>query len=215
MAKRLTNKQKEEIVKFFMIGKSIGELSQEFNCTKLTISRNLIKNLGERKYKELNQKIKEVNNNFLNSVKKNTIEKKNNDNLEKQIENYDNKFTLSKFVEIAPLNYQFDNESQKELSSVPISDVKFPKIVYLIVDKKVELEIKSLRDYPRWEFLSEDELDRKTIEIYFELKIAKGFCGKEQKVIKVPNTDVFKIAAPLLHSRGITRIVSSDQLISL
>ena len=47
-----------------------------------------------------------------------------------------------------------------------------------------------------------------TIEIYDDLKIAKSFCNKEQKVIKVPNTEVFKIVAPILRIRGISRIVS-------
>ena len=53
MAKRLTEKQKEEIIKCFEDGKNINLLSQEFNCTKLTVIRNLKKNLGELKYKEL------------------------------------------------------------------------------------------------------------------------------------------------------------------
>ena len=68
----------------------------------------------------------------------------------------------------------------------------------MIVDKKIELEIKYLKDYPSWEFLSDDELNRKTIQIYFDKKNAKRACNKEQKVIKVPNTNVFKIVAPLL-----------------
>ena len=47
------------------------------------------------------------------------------------------------------------------------------------------------------------------------MKIAKRFCNKEQKVIKVPNTDVFKIVAPILLAKGISRIVSADKLIAL
>ena len=85
----------------------------------------------------------------------------------------------------------------------------------MIVDKKIELETKYLREYPEWQFLSDEELSRKTIEIYLDLKIAKRFCNKEQKVIKVPNTDVFKIVAPILLKKGISRIVSADKLISL
>ena len=84
----------------------------------------------------------------------------------------------------------------------------------MIVDKNIELEIKLLKDYPEWSF-SVEELNRKTIEIFLDLKSAKRFCNKEQKVIKVPNTNVFKIVAPLLISRGISRIVSSEQLIAL
>ena len=106
-------------------------------------------------------------------------------------------------------------DKQKELSSVPISDIDFPKIVYMIVDKKIELEIKFLKDYPDWEFLPAEDLNRKTIEIYFDLKVAKRACNKEQRVIKVPNTDVFRITAPILLSRGISRIVSDDKLIAL
>ena len=85
----------------------------------------------------------------------------------------------------------------------------------MIVDKKIELETKFLRDYPEWEFLPNEDLGRKCIEIYNDLKTAKRFCNKEQKVIKVPNTDVFKIVAPILISRGISRIVNSEQLIAL
>ena len=85
----------------------------------------------------------------------------------------------------------------------------------MIVDNKIELAIKPLNDYPEWQFLSKQELDRNTIQIFYDLKIAKRFCSKEQKVIKVPNTEVFKIVAPILISRGISRIVTSDQLIAL
>ena len=119
------------------------------------------------------------------------------------------------FVELAPLEYEIENELRKELSSVPIQDVKLPSVVYMIVDKKIELEIKLLKDYPDWEFLPKEDLNRKTIEIFFDLKEAKRFCSKEQKVIKVPNTDVFRIVSPLLFSRGISRIVAPETLIAI
>ena len=102
--------------------------------------------------------------------------------------------TDDSFMEITPLDFDIDNVSQKDLSSVPLSEIDLPKIVYMIVDKKIELEIKYLKDYPDWHFLSKDELNRKTIEIFHDLKIAKRFCNKEQKVIKVPNSEIFKIS---------------------
>ena len=43
----------------------------------------------------------------------------------------------------------------------------------MIVDKKIELEIKLLKDFPEWQFLPQDDLNRKTIEIFFDLKNAK------------------------------------------
>ena len=58
LAKRLSEKQKEEILKSFSTGETIGYLSVKFNCTELTISRNLKKILGEEKFKELIKKNK-------------------------------------------------------------------------------------------------------------------------------------------------------------
>ena len=85
----------------------------------------------------------------------------------------------------------------------------------MIVSKNIELEIKLLSDYPEWEFLPNEDLKRKTIEIYFDIKSAKRACSKDQKVIKVPNTDVFRIVSPILVARGISRIISAEKLIAL
>ena len=122
---------------------------------------------------------------------------------------------IDSFFEIAPIDYEIDNSSRKELSSVPLSEVDFPKVVYMIVDKKIELEIKLLKDFPEWQFLPQDDLNRKTIEIFFDLNLAKRSCNKEQKVLKVPNTDVFRIASPVLIAKGISRIVCAENLIAL
>ena len=224
MAKRLTEKQKGEIIKLFISGINIDEISKRFNCTKLTISRNLKNNLSEETYKDLlavsksNKSIKnkkqKINHSDKNENKKNKITQK--DDLKTNNEEIEREFLgNSEFIEITPLNYDIENTSQKDFSSIPISDIVLPKTVFMIIDKKVELEIKYLKDYPKWQFLSEEELKRKSIEIFYELKIAKSLCSKEQKVIKVPNTSIFKTVAPILISRGITRIVSSDKLIAL
>ena len=63
MPKRLSERQKSEILHSFECGKSIESLSQQFNCTKVTIKRNLKKNLGELKFNELinNNKSLEAN----------------------------------------------------------------------------------------------------------------------------------------------------------
>ena len=63
MPKRLSERQKSEILQSFECGKSIESLSKQFNCTKVTIKRNLKKNLGELKFNELinNNKSLEAN----------------------------------------------------------------------------------------------------------------------------------------------------------
>jgi len=227
LARRLTAEQIKEIIKCFENGTKIDLLSQQFNCTKLTIIRNLKKSLGELKYIDLLNK----NNSLIGKSKTNKIQgdnllKTNIDDADLIEDTNDPKFfngnisnsnfaPYDSFLEIAPLDYEIDNSSRKELTSVPVSEVNFPKVVYMIVDKKIELEIKLLKDFPEWDFLPHDDLKRKTIEIFFDLNLAKRSCNKEQKVLKVPNTNVFRIAAPVLIEKGISRIVCPDNLIAL
>ena len=223
MAKRLTEKQKKEIIQGFKDGLSIDLLHKEFDCTKLTIIRNLKIILGEQGYKKLlsDNKKKSIKDTFDKSLKNKDFSPGNTNKDYPTIQNTNeiiNKkdfYPDSSFLEISPLDYEIDNAPQKDLSSVPIAEIEFPETVYMIVDKKIELEIKLLKDFPAWGFLPKEDLNRKTIEIYLDLKLAKRFCNKEQKVIKVPNTNVFKIAAPFLISKGISRIVSDDKLIAL
>ena len=227
MPKRLTEKQKEEIVMSFKSGKDIDALSKKYSCTNKTIIRNLKKNLGESKYKDLINKSKsfsekpETNKNQTNDLLKTNFDKEDfkNDSNDHKVLNENitssNFAPIDSFLEIAPVDYEIDNSSRKELSSVPLSEVDFPKVVYMVVDKKIELEIKLLKDFPEWQFLPQDDLSRKTIEIFFDLNLAKRSCNKEQKVLKVPNTDVFRIASPVLKAKGISRIVCAENLIAL
>jgi len=228
LAKRLSDKQKEKLTQEFINGKDINDLVKEFSSTKLTISKYLKKNLGEKTFKTLIEKGKASKGLFINqeissaiddeNIMKKKVEKKDilyNESDNTNFKEEESDFALNEFVEVAPLNYEIDNISQKDLSSIPISDIDFPKVVFMIVDNNIELKTKLLHEYPEWQFLSKEELNRNTIEIFYDLKIAKRFCSKEQKVIKVPNTNVFKIVAPLLKSRGISRLVTSDQLIAL
>ena len=225
MTRRLTEKQKKEIVKRFKSGIAIDLLSENYSCTTSTIIRNLKKSLGDSKYKEFLDKRKSSEG---KSGKKqnNDSQKFNFDNKDLKNDNVSSKVLnenttasnfapIDSFFEIAPVDFEMDDSSRKELSSVPISEITFPKVVYMIVDKKIELEIKLLKDFPEWQFLPQDDLSRKVIEIFFDLNLAKRSCNKEQKVLKVPNTDVFRIASPLLIAKGISRIVCAENLIAL
>ena len=212
MAKRISENEKTEIIDDFLKNKTLEEISEKFNFTKVTITRHLKRSLGEKKFNELNKNIK-------NSKQEQDLGYSNtsHDNLEKTSEGLisDYYFNESTFLEIAPLNLEIDNKPQQDLSSVSIKEVDLPKVVYMIVEKQIELKTKLLKEYVEWNFLPEKDLVRNTIEIFYDLKSAKKSTKKEQKIIKVPNSDVFKITAPILLSRGISRIVSADLLIAL
>ena len=146
---------------------------------KCNYNKAFKKILDEKEFKNLLKENKSCSKNIKNEIKKKKHYR------EEQREEI-NQNLNEEFVEIAPINFQIENQPQKDLSSIPISEMNFPKTVYLIVDNEIELETKLLKDYPDWQFLSQKELDRKTIQIFFDIKLAKRFCSKEQKVIKVP-----------------------------
>ena len=200
MKKKITEKEITNLVNDFRSGILINNLVKSYGYTKATINKYLKKNINENEYKLL------------------TKAQPKNSQLDKAnliINNQESSNLQTDFYELEPIDFQIDEEKQKDLSSVPLDTINFPKVVYMVVDKNIELETKFLKDYPSWQFLPEEDLNRKTIEVFFEMKNAKSMCNKDQKVIKIPNTNVFKIAAPILLSRGISRIVSEEQLITI
>ncbi len=209
MSRKVSEIQKQDILNSFKGGNNVKEISNQFKFSIPTIIRQLKNLLGQDEYKRIKN---------IKLEKKNPeIEINNQSNLNnKKEDNKDNVFNLSdQFVEIAPLDEVLDLNKQKEISSEPISTIEFPKLVYMIISNKVELQPRKLKDYPEWQFLPSEDLERNTIEIFNDLKSAKKTCTKDQKVIKVPNTNVFKIVAPILITRGISRIISNDRLIAL
>ena len=210
MPKKVSDSEKEKIVDSFLKGSSVRELSKEYNFSQITINRQLKLILGVNKF----DKIKELN----SKQNKNTSKIKSF--------NYDEEKTLNQvqesldqteetFFELVPFLDGIELEKQKDLSSQPLKDSNLPQIVYMLVDKKIELIPKSLGDYPQWRFLPEEDLNRKTIEIFSDIKNAKRDCKKDEKVIKVPNPNIFNLVAPILIAKGITRIIIEDNLISL
>ena len=226
MPKRLTKIQKINLIENFKKGQSVIELSNIFSCTKLTITRNLKNLIGEEQYKEIIKKNKIKKNLDLDDKKVAfpdnkdlSKESKDESNLSNQnISEIDLKYKLleeNHFHEIVPLDFEIDNSDRQDLTSVSIEELDTKNTFYMIIDKKTELIIKELKDYPEYEFLSPDELSRKTIQIFKDLKLARKCCQKDQKVIKVPNPKVFEIASSILKGKGVTRIVTEDQLIAL
>ena len=223
MAKRLTEIEKNEIKTLFINGDGLDSLMNKFQVSKLTITRNLKKLLGENEYKNfLNKNIKSIkkkNSKLKINIQKDISPKNTNSNIKKVRSSFDGNIEDSyidqPLIEITPLIQEISSDMQKDLSSIPISSMCFPKILYMTVDKNFELEIKPLKDFLDWNFLPQDDLKRKTIEVFLDIKEAKIKCNKDQKVIKIPNTNVFQIVNHILLSKGISRIVCGNNLVAL
>tara|TARA_Y100001968_G_scaffold197032_1_gene180729 strand:- start:340 stop:1140 length:801 start_codon:yes stop_codon:yes gene_type:complete len=138
-------------------------------------------------------------------------ERQNHKNSDIEKSNLD---TNNDFEEIVPLASNFDVE-KKELDFEIVDQEILPESVYMLVDKKVELEVKSISDLPEWSFLPENELKRNAILLFSNQRTAKRICSRNQRVIKIPNSNVFQVSKSYLLSKGITRLILEDYLIAL
>jgi len=205
LSKRVSDLQKEEILNLFINGIDLNQISESYEFSLATIVRQLKNMIGVDAFKKYKLKKKNIQ-----KVQNNPSHLENNLNSKFDNENFE-----EKFIEVIPITDQIQFDRQKELTSEPIKDAKLPEIVYLIVDKKIELVPKLLKDYPAWSYMPEEDLKRVTLEIYADQKNAKKCCSKNEKTIKIPNSKVFIIASKLLKSKGITRVIFNDLLFSL
>ena len=219
MPKKVSEIQKQKISEYFINGKEIKEISEIFKFSKQTIIKQLKIILGEKEFNNINnmrsnnsrpkkENHKKVRNDAKVKSEKILIEEDLNQNYQKEISH-------NTFFEIPPVTTEFDLENQKDITSQSLIEASLPNVVYMVVDKNIELDPKLLKDFPEWSFLPEDDLNRKTIQIFSDKKSAKLKCYKNQKLIKVPNSNVFLIASRILKSKGITRIVFEDSLLAL
>ena len=223
MAKRLTELQKKDIVESFTSGLDIKQIAQSYDFSTQTIIKQIKNIIGEDQYKNikvLNSK-KNKGNNKLSDPKSNELEEGLSlrsmklDNTEQSGDVSYKTSNSGPFFEVIPLTEGVELNNQKEKASIPIADMELPQIVYILVDKRTELEPKMLRNYPDWSFMPQEDLERMTLEIYSDQKIARRICAKDQKIIKIPNSKVFLIASKYLKARGISRIIFNDSLIAI
>jgi hypothetical protein len=89
----------------------------------------------------------------------------------------------------------------------PLQPGLLPTSVYMLVDKTVELQAKPLREFPELGALPEEELELQALMLFTNPRQAKRQCGRSQRVIKVPDSEVLQRRSSYLVAQGITRLV--------
>ena len=207
MPKKVSESEKKGILESFINGLDLKSISNIYSYSPITISKQLKKILGNNEFEKIKNKNKNIN-------KSETLLKKEKVKLNETNNLSNNNFEDS-FYELVPISTSLENNDRKDLSSEPLENVNLPEVVYMLVDKKIELSPKKLRDYPEWRFLPESDLERNTLEIFADQKFAKKCCSNNQKLIKVPNSKIFLMASQSLKSKGISRIIFNELLLSI
>ncbi len=242
MPKKLSEILKKQILEGFCSGKSLTNLAKEYGYSSATITRTVKGFLTEEEYLQLKgakgkkKELQKNHENFRNvlgddiqpvSTSQETLNKQDvlQEGASDVVQGIDlrnepnslksNDRDTDFFTEITPLNFENTWDKQKEVACTPLNPDSLPKTVYMLVDKKVELESRQLKEFSDWTFLSELDQSRLVIPLFSSQREAKRSCSKNQRVLKVPDSKVFIISSSYLLSKGITRLIIDDSLIAL
>jgi hypothetical protein len=97
----------------------------------------------------------------------------------------------------------------------PLADATLPASAYMLVDKTVELQARPLSDFPELGALAPEELQLQALVVYLNPRQAKRQCGRSQRVIKIPDPQVFQRTSRFLVAQGISRVLIEGALYSL
>ena len=119
------------------------------------------------------------------------------------------------FHEVAVLPVDLPQVNTQQVQCLPFEAGVLPDSVYMLVDKTVELDPRPLSEFPELGVADPDDQDRQALCLFTSPRTAKRQCGRSQRVIKVPDTQVFTITTRHLVARGITRLLVEGSLYAL
>jgi hypothetical protein len=103
----------------------------------------------------------------------------------------------------------------KVVSVKPFKDAVLPKSCYLVIDRLSELIVRPLKDLTATGTIPETEVRQRTLPIFDNHRVARRFSLRTQRVIKVPDSELFRKTTRSLKAKGITRIFLDGQVYTL
>ena len=103
----------------------------------------------------------------------------------------------------------------EELQVLPLKNAHFPRTCYLVIDRHAELVTKPMKDFAHLGTIPDSEVQQKTLPIFDNHKVAKRFCDRKGKVIKVPDGRVLQKTSTYLQAKGISRVLMDGKVYSL
>ncbi len=241
---RLTDSQKQELLVRYRAGESTAALAAFYGCSVNTVSRTVRTLLSPEDYDALKaaRARASMSTPQADCLEAPELSEAQEDPEQLEAEETDGSVTLALddaddfgdddaddvsddepfdapsdgvFQEIAVLPVDLPQVSREQVSCRPFVTGILPDSVYMLVDKTVELDPRPLSEFPELGVVNPEELARQALCLYSSPRSAKRQCGRSQRVIKVPDTQVFERTSRHLLARGITRLVLEGALYSL
>jgi hypothetical protein len=241
-ASRLTDSQKSELVQRYRQGESSADLALAYGCSPNTVSRTVKAALDPAEYEQLKQQRSRgiqadapvqpdaispsppgsdpepetdlqaepdtsSNNESILAIEDADDFADDDSDSEDVGDGEDDIFTP---VAVLPLATNHD-----PVAVQPLTACEFPDSLYMLVDKTVELQARPLREFTELGQLPPDEEELQALQLFANPRQAKRHCGRTQRVIKMPDPEVFMRRASYLQVKGITRLVVEGNLYAL
>ena len=105
---------------------------------------------------------------------------------------------------------------RSQLQVTPLSQATLPRTCYIVIDKFAELIVRPLKDLAELGQIPGEEIQQRTLPIFDNHRVAKRFSNQRtQRVIKVPDSQVFYKTIGHLRSKGIARLLVDGNIYSL
>lgn len=240
-ASRLTDSQKSELVQRYRQGESSADLAVAYGCSPNTVSRTVKAALDPAEYEQLKQQRSRgvqadapvqpdpispsppdsdpepetdlqaepdtSNDESILAIEDADDFADDDSDSEDVGDGEDDIFTP---VAVLPLAINHD-----PVAVQPLTACEFPDSLYMLVDKTVELQARPLREFTELGQLPPDEEELQALQLFANPRQAKRHCGRTQRVIKMPDPEVFMRRASYLQVKGITRLVVEGNLYAL
>ena len=238
---RLNDSHKQEIVERYRAGDTSAQIAAAYGCSTNTVSRTVRSLLSPEEYAELKAQRSAKNSGLASSVPEiETAEVSRPENPQTSLEdsgieevqsskeegedfgsadlNDNETFNTDDenvFHEIAVLPVDLPQVTTQQVICRPFASELLPDSVYMLVDKTVELDPRPLSEFPELGLSDPSEQQRQALCLFASPRAAKRQCGRNQRVIKVPHTQVFEQTTSYLLARGITHLVVEGSLFAL
>mgnify|MGYP000736309749 FL=1 len=237
---RLNDSHKQEIVERYRAGDTSAQIAAAYGCSTNTVSRTVRSLLSPEEYAELKAQRSAKNSGLASSVPEiETAEVSRPENPQTSLEDSGIEVPISKeegedfgsadlndnetfntddenvFHEIAVLPVDLPQVTTQQVICRPFASELLPDSVYMLVDKTVELDPRPLSEFPELGLSDPSEQQRQALCLFASPRAAKRQCGRNQRVIKVPHTQVFEQTTSYLLARGITHLVVEGSLFAL
>jgi transposase-like protein len=101
------------------------------------------------------------------------------------------------------------------LEILPLSQASLPKICYVAIDRAAELITRPLKEFSDLGQIPSEEFQQKTLPVFDNHRVAKRFCNRRERAIKIPDGRLLEKTCDYLQAKGITRLLLDGQVYSL